>query len=207
MSAIEDIRAAAHAGDLERITRRANAFLVIAADASHEAHHYLAQNATPEIREALALRLMRLMAPQENARGLRTDYATWRVNIPTTHTECITMALPRDVAHNLWVDVARRRVFALAWRWHANVADDMTPEGYERGIEEFVDVEYVLRVDEAAEGSRRLSRLGMMDGMNATSPADRFDGLGYHFAHAFLTLWLDGDLPARLYAPEYEVEP
>lgn len=207
MTAIEDIRAAAHAGDLERIARRANMFITIAADRTHKAHHYLAQNATPAIRELLALRLMKLMVPLKDAQGRQTDYATWGVGIPTAWEPHITVALPRDAAHNLWVDVARRRVFALAWRWHANVADDLTPEDYERGIEEFVDVEFVLRVDEAAEGSRRLARLGSMDGVNATSRADRFDGLHYHFAHAFLTLWLDGDLPVRLYMLEYEVEP
>jgi hypothetical protein len=206
MTAIEDIRAAAHAGDRERIARRVNAFIAIAADRTHEAHHYLAQNATPAIRELLALRLMKLMVPVKDKWGRQTDYATWRVEIPTPREPWIIMALSLDVAHNLWVDVARRRVFALAWRWHANAADDLTPEDYERGIEEFVEVEFVLRVDEAAEGSRRLARLGSMDGVNATSHSDRFDGLHYHFAHAFLTLWLDGDLPARLYAPQYEVE-
>lgn len=205
MSIIEDIRAAAHAGDLARIRGRLNKLLAIAYDQTHEAHHYLAQNATPAIREELALRLAHLLKRMPDASGRMTDAATWQVNLPLPASPFITMSFPRDVAHNLWVDVARRQVFALAWVWHAEVADDMTPQGYEDALYEFVDVEYVLRTDNAAEGSRRVAALKAHAGV-MSRPSDRFDGLRYHFAHAILTLWLDGILPARLYALTYEAE-
>ena len=205
MSIIEDIRAAAHAGDLTRIRQRLNKLLVVAYDATHEAHHYLAQNATPAIREELALQLMHRMERVPAASRRMINAATWRANIPLPASPFITMTIPCDVAHNLWVDVSRRQVFALAWVWHAEVADDLPPDHYEDALYEFVDVEYVLRTDNAAEGSRRVAALKAHAGV-MSRPSDRFDGLRYHFAHAILTLWLDGILPARLYALTYEAE-
>lgn len=184
MSAIEDIRAAAHAGDLERITRRANAFIMIAADASHEAHHYLAANLTPALRDTLVDRLASRMEMASEH-----DFTTWRVNIPGRFPHLIA-CMPHDAAEAAWKTWATRDVLACAWKLSKHEHDVFEDYEYpddvrERYWEQLKDLWRVVDYGDMLEAQKQRRRVWAADDAHAPKEKRRV------FAEAILDLWLD----------------
>lgn len=116
MSAIEDIRAAAHAEDFGPFARNIDSMIRLAYEGG-EAHHYLARNATPAMVDLMVKRVCRIAKPVPHANGNLYNYETWRIPIPCAMRDHIAMHLSRDFALNVWQIGAYNTLAALAWIW------------------------------------------------------------------------------------------